>query len=122
MRRRRVIAGLVVAVAVAAVILWPRPPRPCRATFEQVREGMTREAVIATVGGPPGDYTDGYHLNGWVNLGGAGRQPTSWIAADGVLAVRFDADGLAATVLVHDFIALSQPPTFWTLLRTRLGL
>jgi len=35
---------------------WLRSPHPCRATFEQVREGMTYAEVCAMVGGPTGDY------------------------------------------------------------------
>jgi hypothetical protein len=30
-----------------------------RARFEQVKQGMSREEVIRTVGGPPGDYSQG---------------------------------------------------------------
>jgi hypothetical protein len=116
MRRRRVIAGLVVLalVGVAAVMLWPRGPRPSRATFEQVREGMTFEEVCATVGGPPGDYSDG----GVSTIHTHWHPPDMWWAEDGVLGVRFGDDGRAWQVIVTDGLPLSR----WFRLRARLGL
>src|SRR5262245_66032393 len=80
-RLRLVVAGLIVA-AVASVMWRPQPlpqpqatppenppgrspdtppekPRPCRATFERVEKGMTRDQVAATVGGGPGTYARG---------------------------------------------------------------
>ena len=117
MRPRRVIAGLVVlTVAVALVALWPRGPRPCRATFEQVREGMTYDDVCATVGGPPGDYTGRYPAQGDMlsSLGGA-----RWHAGDADLRVVF---GPGDRVLDA---AVSDPPggiSWWSAFRARLGL
>jgi hypothetical protein len=42
--------------AVAWLYLLDSPDRPGRARFERVVHGMTRDEVIAAVGGPPGDY------------------------------------------------------------------
>ena len=117
MKRRRwtimVLVALVAAIAVPT--FWPRGPRPCRETIEQVREGTTREEVIATVGGPPGDYTGGRSLDGWTVRG------EFWIATDGVLQIAFDTDGHAAFVRTYEPTLLPDPP-WWTQLRSRLGI
>src|SRR5437763_435590 len=68
MKRRRVrwilVATASVLIALAIVLLWPPPEsRPSRATFEQVRVGMTRAEVEATVGGPPGYYALGSDMS-----------------------------------------------------------
>jgi hypothetical protein len=61
MTRRRVLFGLLLASAVLTCFagwLWiASRPRVSLARFEQVKQGMTREEVIRTVGGSPGDYT-----------------------------------------------------------------
>jgi hypothetical protein len=120
MRRRRVIIGLVVAaVAVAAVVLWPSGPRPCRATFAQVREGMTHEKVCATVGGPPGSHTDAFYVIGIDT--DAERLPAMWWADDGVLAVDFGDDGRAYNVQIVEPLSATTPSWF-AHFRCRLGL
>jgi hypothetical protein len=48
-RRHAIVIGLV-GLAVAAIVFWPRPPRPCLATFQRVQAGMTRDEVYKTVG------------------------------------------------------------------------
>src|SRR5687768_8659552 len=92
MRRRRVVIGLIVAalVAVAAVLFWPRGPRPCRATFESVQEGMTYEEVCATVGGPPGTYTHRMPLP--FNRTSIKRYDHHWVADDAGMWVGYDKD------------------------------
>ncbi len=120
MKRRRVIVGLVV-LAIAGLLLvtfWPRGPRPCRATFEHVREGMTLAEIEAVVGGPPGNYSDGYHL-GLVFYDRP--PPTLWTADDGELCVEFSADGWACSVQVLDVVALPQP-SWLDRFSARLGL
>jgi hypothetical protein len=114
MRRRHVIVGAVVLalVAVLAVAFCPGRRRPCRATFEQVREGMTREEVRATVGARPSN--EGI----WVRT--LEMHPSEhWLAADAHLAVAFGDDGRAIFVQVSD---ATDPPSRWTRLRARLGL
>ena len=125
MRRRRVIVGLaVLAVPVAAVALWPRGPRPCRETFEQVREGMAFEEVCATVGGPPGDYTGRPRAvpNGMVlplpPFLLPGGPPEVWIGEDGELIAWFDPGGQVVQANVYP---VGRPP-FWSRLLARLGL
>jgi hypothetical protein len=122
MRHSRVVVGLiaVTVVSTAAVLTWPRGPRPCRATFEQVREGMTYEEVIATVGAPPGDYSGGRCIDGWIG-GGSGSMGTYWTTTERVLFVLFDSDGRAAAVRTWEPTLLPDPP-LWTRLRFRLGL
>jgi hypothetical protein len=115
-RRRRTITILVALVAAFTLpMIWPRGPRPCRATFEQVREGKTREEVIATVGGPPGDYTGGRCLDGWTGKG------EYWTATDGVLKIAFDTHGRVAYVRTYEPTLLPDPP-WWTRLRSRVGI
>jgi hypothetical protein len=133
MRRRRVIVVVVVLALVAVVVaLWPRGPKPCRATFEQVQEGMTYDEVCATVGGPPGDYTtdgSGRPLRQTLPIG----LSDEWWSDDAYLSVRFDPDlpgpqvgaehqgpgpPRALTVVVR----WSGTGTFWGNIRARLGL
>jgi hypothetical protein len=122
MKWRRVVVGLVVLalVAVLAVALWPRGPRPCRATFEQVREGMTYDEVCATVGGPPGVYST--RLD-WpvIRSGPPELSHKEWVAADSKLYVIIDRVADRAIV-----VAIYEPPpdnrSPWDRLRDRLGL
>jgi hypothetical protein len=110
MRRRRIIVGLgVLAVIVAAVTFWPRGPRPCRATFEQVREGMTFEEVCATVGAPPHDPYEVIRST---------PPAEYWYGSDTELCVHFDPAGRADRVSVKDFPNESA----WSRLRDWLGL
>jgi hypothetical protein len=126
MRRRRVIVGLVVLamVAVVAVIVWPRGPRPCRETFDQVRAGMTRDEVIATVGRSP-DYLFGQYW-GWPQKEFAdGRDSgAGWYTAEATYQVWFDRDGGACAV--EALPANPDRPSDWDRfidrLRARLGL
>ena len=121
MGRRRVVVGLVVLalVGVATVALWPRGPRPCRETFEQVREGMTYEEVCATVGGPPGDYTGGTRV-GLIDINGPATFAI-WTATDGELLADFDYDSRVAWAEVIDVSEVPRPPLLARLLN-RLGL
>lgn len=121
MRRKRVIVGLaVLAVAVGTFAAhWPRGPRPCRATFERVRDGMAFDEVCAAVGGPPGDYSDGSCVHSGYRMTGEGVG--WWLADDGELVVHFRSDGRAAVVAVGP-VARHPPRSLWTRLRARLGL
>lgn len=121
MRRRWVVAGLVVVVSVVAVVFWPRGPQPCRATFEQVREGMTFEDVCATVGGPPGVYSSRSRYTFASAPPPAGCSHHEWRAADQVLYVVFDAR-TGAAVFVHRFDPPPDGRGFLQRLRDRLGL
>jgi hypothetical protein len=112
------LGGLAI-VAVLAAMLWPRGPRPCRATFEQVREGMTLEEVCTTVGGPPGRYGDGFAVIE-INTDAA-ELPAMWWADDGVLAIDFGGDGRAHGVQVIEPLLASRP-TLLARLCARLGL
>jgi hypothetical protein len=115
MRRRQVIAGIVsfaVVVAGGAVLVWP-PPRPCLATFRQVREGMTREEVIATVGGPPTATSSAA-----APYAALPRVVHEWVSDDGYLFVLFDSHDRAAYVLASP---RHRSPGFWDRLLARLG-
>jgi hypothetical protein len=98
-----VVVGLVVLalVAVLTASLWPRGHRPCRATFEQVRVGMTYEEVCATVGGPPRDQWNGPMTAGpgsTVAYAGA----NVWWGDGAGLAVYYDGSGRAGRVQVFE--------------------
>ena len=92
MKRRRAVAGLVVAavVALVAVILWPRGPR--LSTFKQVQAGMTRAEVYETAGGPPGNYTGGTLR---VSPRADGTKWEYWASRDAMLFVQFGDDDRA---------------------------
>jgi hypothetical protein len=121
MRRRRVIAGMVALalIAVVVVIVRPRGPRPCRATFEQVHEGMTYDEVCATVGAPSGDYSDG--TVDWPPSGLRYWRHEGWIAQDAAVMVRFDDTGRAADVSTVYPLSILYQPTPWERLRRWLG-
>ena len=83
---------------------------------------MTREEVIATVGGPPGDYTGG---RGLTYRAATFRRPAgeeTWGAEDGVLSVVFGDDGRVAEVRMDDDPHLFPAPSPLDRLRDRLGL
>jgi hypothetical protein len=120
MRRRRIIVGVAVLVlaAVGAVLFWPRPPHPCRDTFKQVREGMTFEEVCATVGGPPGDYSDGRSIRVHYM-----EEDETWLANDSHFGVSFDRRGRVTSRTAHGVVRPTVPrPPFWSRLLARLGL
>jgi hypothetical protein len=109
-------------VGVIGVVLWLRQPRPCRATFEQVREGMTYDEVCATVGGPQnaGLYWD--PLAPGSDPGEAGQTGSIWDADDVALVVGFGADGRSRSVRVRPRDAWEWRPSLLDRLRDRLGL
>lgn len=121
MRRGRVVAGVVSFAAVVAVglPLLPHRPTPCRGTFESVRAGMTFEEVCATVGRPPGDYSDGGCVHSGYRM--TGDRVGWWLADDGELIVLFDMGGRAASVWAGP-AARYPAPSLWARLRARLGL
>jgi hypothetical protein len=114
MKRRRVIIGLVmlVVVAWAAFVFWPRGPRPCLATFQSVREGMTREEVVAIVGGPPETFPDPSIQRKL----GLTVLVDEWRADDGRLRVYYAKDGRADWVQA---LEMPGPPTDWDRFRDR---
>jgi hypothetical protein len=91
---------------VAGALFWlPEPapdrsgPRPCQATFGQVREGMTFDEVCATVGGPPGNYF--HRPERATRYQGLADGEHAWHADDGNLLVIFDVHGRATMVIVE---------------------
>jgi hypothetical protein len=109
MRRRRWIwLTVAAAVAVALSVFWWMRPRPCQGTFEQIRTGMTLDEVVATLGGPPGNYRSvpvpRAHTGGWP------ERFEQWDADDGVFSVRFDEAG---TVEDTKFSPATERPTTW---------
>lgn len=125
-RRTRLLVGLAALAAAAVVVgLWPESrPRPCRATFEQVKVGMTQAEVEATVGAPRSepprmwlgepDRSD----EAWALCDrGAGQ----WKADDVLLLVLFGDDGRASEV----YLSPPRPgnlPARFARLRARLSL
>ena len=119
-RRRLVVTAITLAiVAVSAIVLWPRSPRPCLATFRQVQPGMTREQVYATVGGPPGDYTDGPMV---MTITDGGAKWEHWASKDAMLFVRFGTDDRVLEAAAAPMVNHYAKPSFFEILRRRLGL
>ena len=106
MKRRRIVVLAVLVVAVAAVLFWPRGPRPCLATFPSVREGMTRDEVVAIVGGPPETFPDPCIQRKL----GLTVLVDEWRADDGRLRVYYGKDGRAEFVQA---LEMPGPPTEW---------
>jgi hypothetical protein len=123
MTRRRLLCGLLLASAVLACFagwLWTTSgPRVTRARFEQVKEGMSRDEVIHTVGGPPGNYSRDDTIG--MPTGLRYHRYESWICDDGELAVRFDAAGTVSHAVVLDVWNLGSP-TLTERIRRRLRL
>jgi hypothetical protein len=118
MTRPRILCALLVASAVLACgigVLWfitASKVTVSRARFNQVKEGMSREEVIRTVGGPPGDYSSSGYMPSNDGL-------EQWSCDDGLLLVHFGDDGTATELWVFK---MRQPPTFTERIRRWLGL
>ena len=113
MTRRRLLCGLLLASVVLACFAgwWVAShPRVTRARMEQVKEGMPREEVIRTVGGPPDIRHNGY-MNNTTDL-------EQWSSHDGHLFVQFDDKGTTIGV----WVLKVQPPKFSERIRRWLGL
>jgi hypothetical protein len=121
MTRRRLLCGLLLASALLACFggwLWVASgSRVSLVRFERVKKGMSREEVIRTVGGPPGDYSA---ERGGPFCKGLLPEHERWICDDGELFVRFDEDDTAAHLEVFD--ALRPTPTLSVRIRRWLGL
>jgi hypothetical protein len=77
-------------------------PRVTRERFDQVKKGMSREEVIRTVGGPPGDYSSGKALRADHDFSVDWDDYQTWLCDDGLLGVRFDDTATATEVAVID--------------------
>jgi hypothetical protein len=121
MTRLRLLCGLLLVSTVlvcGAGWLWIVNGRKMTlARFQQVKEGMSREEVIRTVGGPPGDYSKGTVLQ----IGSGLSDYQSWACDDGDLFVRFDDADRATEVVIIDPFYL-QSPTLTERIRRWLGL
>ena len=109
MKRRHLALALIFAAVLAVItgiVRSPSGPGPCWATFEKVQDGMSRDEVIATVGGPP-------------NTTSKFNEGTSevWDADDGALLVAFNEYGDAIQVIRF----WHKPPTVLEKLRERFG-
>jgi hypothetical protein len=116
---RRVLCGLLLASAVLACFAgWliianaGNAGKVTRARFEQVKQGMSREEVIRTVGESPRMYVEGLEY---------------WSCDDGWLLVEFDAYDVATYANVGHLSLRPQevpaePPTLTERIRRWLGL
>jgi hypothetical protein len=122
MTRRRLLCGLLLASAVLACFagwLWIwTGSRDMRKRFEQVKEGMSREEIIRTVGHPPGDYSGGHSIIGTPSL--ASNPDLIWFTDDAWLVVGLEEDGTAASVRVLN--VTPESPTLTERIRRWLGL
>jgi hypothetical protein len=119
-----VVVGVLTIAAVIVFAFWPRVPRPCRATFENVRVGMTLAEVCATVGGGPGDFTEGRSLAYITSQVRYGRPVEFgrhvWAAEDAFLSVEFDGDRVKSIDIGDPDVV--REPLLLDRLRARLGL
>jgi hypothetical protein len=112
-RRRRQLAGLVLALvaAVLAGLWWLFPGESAGAALRRVPAGARREAVAEAVGREP-DYVVPEKARY------EGQGVLVWQFGDEVLRVRFDEGGQVTEVDVCRW----RPPTFWARFLGRLGL
>ena len=102
-RRQRVIAiGTLSLLAIVLAAFWLQPPHPCRTTFEQVRKGMTLREVCATVGGPPGDYSNQKNTNYEMWRHGLFPSQRSWGGRDATLIVWLDDHEIVTYMTIED--------------------
>lgn len=107
----------------ATVAWFVTRPYPCRATFEQVRVGMTRDEVYSTVGGPPGvygvpntyRYKDVLCIHTW-------QAPDQGLAEDSLLMVSFADGGRVETATVLKAVTYQNAPPLLRRIRSWLGL
>ena len=100
MMRRRLLwltFGVVASVAIAfgwvADFQWPRSTQVNAKRFESTRLGMTREQVIAIVGGPPGDYRTDKRISPLRGFWrGEPQKYDYWLCNDGEVYLLLDAD------------------------------
>jgi hypothetical protein len=127
MTRRRVLCGLLLASAVLAcgvgwlVIATAR--KVSRERFEQVRKGMSREQVIRTIGGQPGDYSSSRPSPQEIRCFDLhptwhGKAYEQWLCDDGHLLVLFDDADMVDHTVVYEF----DPPQLTERIRRWLGL
>jgi hypothetical protein len=81
----------------------PTKPRPCRATFEQVTQGMTRVQVESVIGAPPGVYPGSKEGSIFLPMATGLRyiRYDQWVAEEAQLFVKFGNDGLVEAMGVH---------------------
>jgi hypothetical protein len=103
MTRRRVLCGLLLASALlvgfAGWLVLACGPRTMQSRFEKVKKGMTREEVIRTVGGPPGDYADGRIS---VPNSAIVWEYECWTCDEGQMHVLFDDGGTVTKMILSD--------------------
>jgi hypothetical protein len=121
MRRRRPLLFLFVA-AVAAVAFgwiadfqWPRAPQVKAKQFDSVSPAMTREDVIATVGGPPGDYRTDERLSPlrpfW--RGEPVVKLEHWLCNDGLVFVVLDEEDRVVRTHIERMVDLRPNRLRW---------
>jgi hypothetical protein len=114
-----VASGVIVVIGIAVAL--PRPARRelISANFARIEKGMSRSHVIALLGVPPGDYT-----NGRVQRSGESASTWAcekWICDDGELRVLFDSDDMVRRVSVHPVTQLESPSLF-SRIRSHFGI
>src|SRR5689334_9145814 len=86
------------------LLLWPSYDPINRENFEKIKEGMTEEDIVANLGLPPGNYSNGprclhlvspsgirckYPLNCSLRSGLPPAYDASWISNNGYIRVQF---------------------------------
>lgn len=119
-RRRHGVALVAVTVALAAVAAWfGTRPRVRLEDMQQVREGMTRAEVEATVGRPPGHY--GKQRTAYLYPHYTKQGCATWVTEEAVLVVRFEGE-LATYVHVGEVRREYVPAGLLQRWRRLLGL
>lgn len=129
------VGAMLALVALAAALPWlilqADPPRFSEKQCREIRAGMTRIEVIAVLGAPPGDYTDGtgdYRIIvGGQIMDGSGV-PTEqldhcWCGYDGMIGVWFDEQGRVVTAsFYHAWPDGPRRPSLWERVKRWLPL
>jgi hypothetical protein len=104
MNRRRftLVLTVVVVAGILGGVYWDAQPCVTRERMERVTVGMTYAEVVATVGGPPGDYSGGTVVKGAKCVVPQEEEEKlsdfEWVCPKAVLLVDLDCDGRASRV------------------------
>src|SRR5262245_35368939 len=122
-RRQTVFVVTFICVTIPCVLYYSlgNRPRPCRATFDLVKKGMTIEEGVATIGAPPGDYRTSRHvyLPPSMLSSGTGIQ---WITDDAELSILPDESGRVELIRIGKMDDLRGSIPWHVRVLERIGL
>jgi hypothetical protein len=116
---------LAVAAATSSWLLFAQGPRFTQEQCNLLKDGMSEEEVIATLGCSPDHCVDGKYFIG--GLGGSIHSRNwddcvvkTWNRRDMSISIAFDRDGRSAGIAQRCYYRI-EPPSFWTWMKDIVG-